>query len=135
MELLLERTEKTKDYTIGQLFVVNELGKALLCDTLEPPVEVPNRNKPKAIPAGRYGVVITKSPRFQEWLPLLLSVPYRDGIRIHAGNTAADTKGCILVGQNLLRGQVLNSRRTLTALLQRLRSRTLGESIFITVRG
>ena len=62
-----------------------------------------------AIPAGCYRLRLTYSPTFQELLPLLDGVlgyarqPHngirRTGIRIHAGNTIADSRGCILVGE------------------------------------
>lgn len=62
-----------------------------------------------AIPAGCYRLRLTYSPTFQELLPLLDGVlgyarqPHngirRTGIRIHAGNTIADSRGCILVGK------------------------------------
>ncbi len=77
-----------------------------ICDTLEPTWRDYKHGAQKimgisAIPEGRYAVVITWSPRMKQWLPLLLGVPMFSGIRIHAGNTAADTAGCILVGENL----------------------------------
>ena len=133
MELILKRIAKKREYTIGRLYVRNELGNAYVCDTLEPPVNTTRHGQYKAVPAGRYAVAVTWSPKFQEWLPLLLNVPYREGIRIHAGNTTQDTRGCILVGQNHVVGKVINSRRTLTALMKRLRERSEGEAIWITV--
>ena len=133
MELLLERTEKTKTYTAGRLYVVNELGKAYFCDTLEPSLHPTNHLHPKAIPAGRYAVAVTWSPKFKRWLPLLLNVPYRSGIRIHAGNNPEDSSGCILLGRALLPGHVYNSRSTLEKLMQRLKERPEGEAIHLTV--
>ena len=133
MALLLERTEKTKTYTAGRLSFVNELGKAYFCDTLEPSLHPTNHLHPKAIPAGRYDVAVTWSPKFKRWLPLLLKVPYRSGIRIHAGNNPEDSSGCILLGRALLPGHVYNSRSTLEKLMQRLKERPEGEAIHITV--
>ena len=133
MELLLERTEKTKTYTAGRLYVVNELGKAYFCDTLEPSLHPTNHLHPKAIPAGRYAVAVTWSPKFKRWLPLLLNVPYRSGIRIYAGNNPENSSGCILLGRALLPGHVYNSRSTLEKLMQRLKERPEGEAIHITI--
>ena len=133
MELILKRIAKKMNYTIGRLYVKNELGAAYVCDTLEPPVKPTQRGQYKAIPEGRYMVAVTLSPKFGRWLPRLLGVPHRSGILIHAGNTAKDTAGCILVGQNLVVGKVLNSRSTLEALLKRLGERPEGEAIYIEV--
>lgn len=63
-----------------------------------------------AIPVGTYEIKITYSPRFKKNLPLLLNVPGYDGVRIHSGNTAEDTDGCILCGKNTEVGKVTNSR-------------------------
>lgn len=104
------------EYTIGKLSID---GKPY-CDTLEDPNRDTNKNgifdgdeKKVAgntcIPFGKYKVIVNVSPRFGRELPRLLNVPSFDGILIHRGNTAKDTAGCILVGENSVKGKVLNS--------------------------
>lgn len=63
-----------------------------------------------AIPYGEYRIVRTYSNRFKKILPELLDVPHFSGIRIHPGNTADDTEGCLLPGKNTVKGKVLESR-------------------------
>ena len=108
------------------------------CDTLEPTWRDYKHGAYKmkghsAIPEGRYPVVVSYSPRFEQWLPLLLHVPKFEGIRIHAGNMSCDTEGCILVGENRKVGQVLDSRRHVNLLKRRLAERPEGEPIYITI--
>lgn len=87
-----------------------------------------------AIPEGTYPVVVTFSPRFKRWLPLLLGVPNFEGIRIHAGNHPDDTQGCILVGENRKKGMVVNSRIWLRRLIQRISdAKERDEGIWITI--
>ena len=150
---MLRRIAKKADYTIGKLYIDNEY----FCDTLEPTwrnllgvplypgleskrlgrtsgVKARKIKGKTAIPEGRYPVVVTFSPRFGSWLPLLVGVPQFDGIRIHAGNTAADTQGCILLGQNLKKGMVLNSRTWLKRFLDRFtEARGKDEAVWINV--
>ena len=110
------------------------------CDTLEPTWRDYNHGARKikgrsAIPEGRYAVVISWSPKMKKWLPILLGVPMFSGVRIHAGNTAKDTEGCILVGENLKKGMVLNSNIWLHRLMERIgEAKERGEGVWITIR-
>lgn len=110
MKLTLKRIFKGETYTIGSLYVDG----VKFCDTLEDKVR-PDGVKvygETAIPSGSYKCVITYSQRFKRKLPLLLNVPMFEGIRIHAGNTAVDTHGCILVGVNSEKGKITQSKFT-----------------------
>ena len=110
-----------------------------ICDTLEPTWRDYAHGGRKikgcsAIPEGRYAVVISYSPKFQQWLPILLGVPNFSGIRIHAGNTAKDTEGCILVGKNREVGKVLDSRKWLNGVKRKIvAAKERGEAVWITI--
>ena len=131
--LTLTRIAKRADYTIGRLEDENGVK---ICDTLEPKyrdykggeLKVPRKS---AVPEGTYPVVITKSKKFGKYLPLLVGVPGFEGVRIHSGNTVNDTEGCILVGQNLIKGKVLLSRLTLEKLMRLIENE---KRIFLTIK-
>lgn len=158
MELLLKRIARKDSYTIGRLYVDG----SLFCDTLEDKDRDLNRNgrfdngekkvyAQTAIPNGRYRVTMkVQSPKFSakakyKWwrpdgvryglLPRLLSVPDFEGILIHAGNSAADSAGCILVGKNTIVGRLTDSMETCKRLYPLLWDAEVnrGEDIFITV--
>ena len=150
MELLLKRIARRETYTIGHLYIDGKY----FCDTIEDkdrglmqslPLSVNMAKKKKgitAIPVGRYRVTLAvQSPRFSKvkqyeacngFLPLLLNVPAFDGIRIHIGNTANDTEGCICVGKNKQVGKVLESTKTFWALYSILQDAK--GYIFITIQ-
>ena len=125
MEIRINRIARKERYTIGNMYVDD----TYFCDTLEDAdrglvdtMEIDEilENKLKgitAIPTGKYDVILTFSPRFKRILPLLLNVKGFEGIRIHPGNTAEDTEGCLLVGENKEKGKVLNSRATFERLM------------------
>lgn len=75
-----------------------------------------------AIPSGCYRVILTPSQRFGTVLPLLIDVPGFAGVRIHAGNTAADTEGCILVGRTRSEKRIGESQAACAALVSRLQA-------------
>ena len=152
MELILERIAKRKTYTIGRLCILEKVideystgtAERYFCDTLEPTwrdykngaYKVKGRS---AIPEGRYAVVISYSPKFKAWLPILLGGPEFNrkwqGIRIHAGNCSEDTEGCILVGKNREVGKVLDSRIWVHRLKQKIvEAKDRGEAVWITIK-
>lgn len=141
MKLLLKRVALRETYTIGKLYVDNHL----FCDTCEDKVrDIEREGKvygKTAIPYGTYKVTLgVQSPKYSQrasydwckgYLPRLLNVPHFDGILIHAGNTAEDSAGCILVGENKVVGKVINSMATLKRLYGILKE--AGDDITLTI--
>lgn len=142
MKLKLHRKFKGDKYTIGKLYIDGEY----FCDTLEDrdrglfqnmPLEQIKEKKvmhQTAIPTGAYKVTLSvQSPKYSQrkqydfckgYLPRLIDVPGYDGILIHIGNKAGDSSGCILVGENKVKGQVINSTAIFKKLYERLKSAT-----------
>ena len=153
MKLNLKRIAKLATYTIGKL----SIDGVYFCDTLEDvyrgldqsmSIEKVNEIKVKgqtAIPSGTYKVAMNfVSPRFSKKamydsisgrLPRLLDVPGFDGVLMHIGNTVKDTDGCILVGYNKVKGQVLDSKNTFFKLYAKLKEASdKNEQITITIQ-
>ncbi|MDP4220851.1 MAG: DUF5675 family protein [Bacteroidota bacterium] len=97
MQLKLIRQIFSATSTIGSLYIDD----VFECYTLEDVTRAEGVKIPKAtaIPYGEYSVIIDNSTRFGRPMPHVLNVPMFDGIRIHPGNTAANTEGCILLGK------------------------------------
>lgn len=152
MELKLIRKYKTKNYCIGHLYI-NGIYE---CDTLEdtdrgltedsPLSEIQSKKVygETAIPTGTYKIDMnTVSPKFKDrsWakfcggkLPRLIDVPGYSGVLIHVGNKPADTLGCILVGDNKIKGQVINSTSTFQEIYSlMLKAKVAGEEITVTI--
>lgn len=129
MELRVERTDRSADSTIGELSVDGQFE----CYTLEDAVRPVKIKGKTAIPAGCYEVIINQSQRFGRRLPLLLDVPDFEGVRIHPGNTAADTEGCILVGNTKSEGFVGESRAAFAQLFDKLEAAARTGKIFINI--
>jgi hypothetical protein len=104
LELFLQRRPTKDKTTLGELSV----NGTHFCFTLEDEVRVDDPTTPvnegakvygeTAIPAGTYELAITFSPKFKKDMILVKDVEGFTGIRIHSGNDAEDTLGCILVG-------------------------------------
>ena len=152
MEIMLRRTAKKDTYTIGKLYIDG----VYFCDTLEDKDRDLKQSMASseiakikvkgstAIPMGTYKVTTSVvSPRLSKEnfyivnckggrVPRLLNVPGFDGVLIHSGNTPAHTDGCILLGQNKVTGQVINSKDTCIKFYQKVFS--CKEPITITIR-
>lgn len=94
MELKIVR-EPNEICTPGK-FYINDVFFAYCLEDKERLVKVAAKT---AIPRGRYAVTLTMSNRFKRIMPLVLNVPNFEGVRIHGGNTDADTHGCPLIGK------------------------------------
>lgn len=119
MRMYLLRNIYTHQSTIGDLIINHEV----FCHTLEDVVRAANAPKvpgETAIPSGLYQVLITYSPRFKRLMPVLINVPRFEGVRIHGGNTAKHTEGCIIVAKTIVSNTVVQGsmEKDLTALLQ-----------------
>ena len=129
MDLTLIRDQLSSKSSIGTLSIDGKFE----CFTLEDAVRPVKIKGLTAVPYGAYEVIISWSARFSRQLPLLLDVPHFDGIRIHAGNTDADTEGCILVGQSRTRDKISKSKAALSALFEKLEAASKTEKIFISI--
>lgn len=152
MELKLKRIALRDTYTIGRLYVDNHY----FCDTCEDRVRDINKDGDlndagegkvygkTAIPYGRYEITMkVQSPKYSQrasyawckgYLPRLLNVPHFEGILMHGGNSAEDSCGCLLVGENKVKGRVINSMATLKRLVSILKyASDNNEKIWITI--
>ena len=147
--ILVQRTYRGSAYTIGKLFIDGNY----ICDTLEDVDRGLSSNMSEdeikkikiygetAIPAGTYKVIMNVvSEKFKNrvWakpykgkLPRLVDVPGYEGALIHVGNTAKDTLGCILVGENKVKGQVISSTNAFNKLMNILKDE---EDIELTIK-
>lgn len=141
MNILVKRTLLANSFTRGELYIDG----VKYCDTIEDKsrglrksdsLESIKARKVKgvtAIPTGEYNIYMTFSPKFKREMPLISSVPGYDGVRIHAGNTAEDTEGCILVGV-YTKGAIIRSRDTFEPLRDKIiAAKAHGEEVTIYI--
>ena len=153
MELIVERKYKKQSYTIGNLYVngkffsntLEDVDRSL--DSSMSVAKIRELKKPSitAIPRGTYEITLDIiSPKYSTnsfykqvcngKVPRLLNVKGFEGVLIHAGNTDKDSAGCLLVGLNKVKGQVINSRETFKELYKLLKDKhDKGEKITIKI--
>lgn len=119
-EVRLERAWRLETYTVGKVFVdgqrfcesMEDKDRGLTQDMSEEEIKRVKVYGETAIPTGVYTVKMTYSQKYKRKMPEVLNVPGYSGIRIHSGNTAKDSLGCILLGRNTKVGMVTESRKT-----------------------
>ena len=161
MELLWERIAKRDTYTIGKLSINGEFFCNTLEDTdrgltqdMKPSevIKVKDQNHDgcdtndciTAIPTGTYKVNMKfKSPKysnydrypwakeFDGYIPRLIGVSGFAGILIHPGSYASHSAGCILVGENKIKGGLVNSKNTFIKLMRVLKGQ---DNVTITIK-
>jgi hypothetical protein len=125
MKIFLDRLRPTVESLPGLLYVGSDGDdQDFFCYTLEPRAD---RAEHPAIPAGTYRVTVEPTHNSKLWtpypdrhLPRVHDVPGRTGIVLHAGNTAADTEGCVVLGFDRRADGVFRSRDAVKALVDRL---------------
>ena len=131
MRLTLKRIANRPTYCIGKLYINGKYWSDVLEDTdrgLDSTMTEEDIKKIKvkgetAIPVGIYKIILNYSPKFKKVMPLLTNVKGYSGVRIHSGNSAKDTEGCLLVGLNTVVGRLTNSKNTYNALYKRLQQK------------
>lgn len=153
MLLTIKRIYKGSRYTIGHLYIDG----LRFCDTLEDrdrglrdgmtlaAIKLRKIWGKTAVPTGSYRIdmhTVSHSMKSKSWakayrgiVPRLVNVKGFEGVLIHPGNTDADTAGCVLVGENKVKGKVVNSVKTYHALMAKLlEADGMGETITLEIR-
>lgn len=141
MKIKVERKWPRATYCVGNMYIDGEFFSNTLEDRI---VDIDKSGKfdngetkvyaQSAIPYGTYEVVYNYSPKFKRNMPRLLNVPHFEGILIHAGTTAKNSAGCILVGKNSEVGKLTNSKYYETKISELIKNaQSKGEKITIEI--
>lgn len=134
MEIKLVRKIFTEKSTIGELFI-NGIFECYTLEDKDRKLEAGGVKKYgiTAIPRGKYTLINSFSNRFQKYLPEVLNVPGFAGIRIHPGNKAEDSEGCLLVGVSKNVDFVSDSRKAFASLFTKIKAAEKREKITIEI--
>ena len=139
MEIKLIRESFGDTFTEGKLLIDDVFECYTVEDTDRKMEEDLTRkvNGKTAIPRGRYELVLSMSNRFKKVLPEILNVPGFTGIRVHSGNSSADTEGCIILGSvndKLNDDWIGGSKIALTQFMTKLKTAIdNGEKVYIEI--
>ena len=128
MKLKIDRRYKKEDYTIGTLYVnglyfsetLEDKDRGIAQHWTDAAIKVAKIAGKTAIPTGTYKIVLSYSPKFakKSWgkkygglVPEIQNVKGFSGVRIHPGSKDTDTDGCPLIGENKIKGGLINSQK------------------------
>lgn len=140
-QLLVKAITKTETSTISRLYINGHFECYVLEDKDRGMIQqmpLSDLRKLKvdgktAIPSGTYKVNISFSNRFQKLMPILLEVPAFDGVRIHSGNWATNTEGCLLLGNGIAKDMVTDSRTAFEAFFIKLKNMLKQGEVILTI--
>jgi len=145
MNLYLYRKIFNPTYTIGKFYMDVQFQCNTLEDTVRDLIDLNDDGDfndgdegkvygETAIPAGKYQIKMQHSPTFNKVMPYLQNVPGFTGIMIHGGATTEHTKGCVLVGENVGNGRLVNGPAWSGVIRQKIiEAEARKEEIWITI--
>ena len=140
-KILVKAITKTDKTTISRLYINGHFECYVLEDVdrglkQSMPLSILQKMKVQnetAIPEGSYEVQTSFSNRFQKTMPILLNVPAFEGVRIHAGNFAKDTEGCLLLGTGFTKDMVTDSRIAFESFFNKLKTLLASGTVTLTI--
>lgn len=141
MEIKVIRKYFKEEYTIGNVFVDGKWFSNSLEDKdrgLDQSMPLSQLKKLKkygitAIPTGRYEVKSYFWPKYRKTYPLLMNVPAFTGILIHGMQNASQSLGCIGIGENKIKGGLINCEKYVRKLIEMIQEcEKRGEKVYIT---
>ena len=135
----LFRQVRNVAFTLGLLVGGGSLAYYTVEDTVRPLVnctpttcvgKVPGLT---AIPPGVYQIKDTYSPKYKKNVLQIMDVPGFQGIRIHSGNSADDTEGCLVLGKQRTLNGVAQSNLALIEFNAKVRDQLKSGPVSITI--
>lgn len=142
MKIKIIRKYRKTDYTIGEMYIDG----SFFCSTLEDKdrglrsdMSLDEIKKIKikgetAIPTGRYKIKMTYWAKYKKYYPEICGVPGFVSILIHAGANNKHTEGCPLVGENKIKGGLINGGKYVEDLRKKITAELkAGKEVWITI--
>jgi hypothetical protein len=141
MEIEVTRKKFHDTCTLGELkvdglffcYTLEDVDRDLMQSDTPEYIKKVKVNGQTAIPYGRYEITVTYSNRFGKPLPLIMTVPGFEGIRVHSGNKSADTEGCLLVGDVMKEDEIQDSRKAFRRLFALIQSEVSKGKVYILI--